>query len=563
MTAGIPVWFGPDDARAFGFVYVPSGGEARGAVLLCHPLGYEYICAYRGFRLLAEQLANAGFVALRFDYHGTGDAMGGSQDSDRVGAYVRTVGHARDEIARYTDAPVSAVAMRAGALIACVAATSSPFHRLVLWDPALSGRSFVREMQLLRMIGMGIPDETHDDGSFESAGVYYTAETVAALKAIDLATLDEPVAAELLLATRPSREPGTSTAAALERAADKVHRLAVSGQEQFIDVVSARSVVPSASINAIARWLSDNAGADERSGVTPPASRASRTVVGRTEDGRPIVEEARFVGDVDLFVITTEPEGGGDGPWVIGLNNSIDHHIGPNRLWVELGRDVATRGGRFARADLSGIGDSGHWPDQDTRDTYAPEHFDDVTIIASTLEPQQAHDVVVTGMCSGAYLAIDVAAVYGVRAIYAINPELDFVPRDLLEDADSPRAAPRAHKWTRLMSGTKAAKRLGTVIPPFAWTLIDRLGIRASPARGLYKAIENDVDVSLIYGDDEVFAKFQRRAAGDVRALTRSPRFHLSVVAGMDHALMRTRERRLLHDQLVESITSMYLRTGS
>jgi alpha-beta hydrolase superfamily lysophospholipase len=558
-TSGSPLWFGPDDERAFGWLHRPADGQTRGAVLLCPPLGYEFICAYRAYRLLAELLAAAGLAVLRFDYHGTGDATGDSDDPDRVGAYVRTIGHARDEIARHTDAPVSAVAMRAGALLVCAAAVVEPFDRLVLWDPSTSGRGFIKEMKLLRMIGMGIPDETRTDGSFESAGVDYSAETVAALKRLDIANLKGRLATEILLATRPTREPPAKTLAVLEGGTDKVERLTATGQEQLIDVVSAHSSVPTETVEAIVNWLADHVSDRSPYPVTGAADDGHRSIVGRAEDGQAIVEEARFVGEFGLFVMTTAAEDGGRGPWIIGLNNSIDHHIGPNRMWVELARDLARRGGRCARVDLSGIGDSGVRAGQAAHHTYAREHYEDVTIIASTLQRDDPHEVVLTGMCSGGYLAVDVGAVFGVRAVYPINPELDFVPEDLLADETAIRAAPPAHRWTRVLSGSDLAARLNTKIPPFVWTLIDRLGIRASPARGLHRLVERGVDTTVIFGDDEVLAKFQRRARADLRALEGSPRFHMSIIAGMDHALMRTRERKVLYAQLLQEIVSTHI----
>lgn len=559
MTTRNPVWFGPDDERTFGWLHRPANGDAQGAVLLCPPLGYEYICAYRAYVLLAELLADAGFAVLRFDYHGTGDATGDGDDPDRVGASIRTIGHARDEIARHTDAPVSAVAMRAGALFACAAAVVRPFDRLVLWDPATSGRGFIKEMQLLRMIGMGIPDEQRTDGSFESAGVDYSAETVAALKGLDIAKLEGRFATEILLAARATREPSSGVSTTLGRAADTVDRLVAIGQEQLIDVVSAQSVVPTETIGALVDWFAGRVGAGARFSVGPVADDAHRSIVGRAEDGQAIIEEARFIGEPGLFVMTTTPSDGGHGPWIVGLNNSIDHHIGPNRMWVELARDLAANGGRFARVDLSGIGDSGVRPGQGAHITYAPEHFADVTLIASTLEQNDPHDVVLTGMCSGGYLSVDVAAVFGVRAIYPINPELDFVPADLLAGEPAPRAAPAARRWTRALSGSNIAARLDPKIPPLAWTVIDRLGIRASPARGLHRLVERGVDTTLFFGDDEVLAKLQRRARADLRTLEGSPGFRLLVIAGMDHALMRTKERKRLHAQLVHEIVATHI----
>ncbi|MEY2458950.1 MAG: hypothetical protein QOG30_780 [Acidimicrobiaceae bacterium] len=559
MTPGSPLWFGPDDERTFGWLHRPEDGRAAGAVLLCPPLGYEHICAYRAYHLLARRLSDAGLVVMRFDYHGTGDATGDSHDPDRVGAYIRSIDHARDEVARHTDAPLSAVAMRAGALFAGAAAVGRPFDRLVLWDPSTSGRAFIKEMQLLRMIGMGIPDEKRTDGSFESAGVDYSAETVVALKGLDLAKLEGRLATEILLAARASREPSANVVAALEQGADQVERLAAVGQEQLIDVVSAHSEVPTATIEALVDWLVRHVDHGDAYAVKAPDADGYRSIVGRADDGQTIVEEARVIGEFGLFMMTTTAEDGGSGPWIIGLNNSIDHHIGPNRLWVELARELAGKGGRFARVDLSGIGDSGLRPGQDAQNTYAREHFEDVTVIASVLQHDDPHDVVLVGMCSGAYLSVDIGAVFGVRAIYPINPELDFVPPDLVGSEAATRAAPAARRWTRAWSGSTFALRAGAKIPPIAWRMIDRLGIRPSPARGLYRLVERGVDTTLIYGDDEVLAKMQRRARSDLRTLERSPRFRLSIIKGMDHALMRTKERKQLHEQLVRDMLTTHI----
>jgi hypothetical protein len=75
----------------------------------------------------------------------------------------------------------------------------------------------------------------------------------------------------------------------------------------------------------------------------------------------------------------------------------------------------------------------------------------------------------------------------------------------------------------------------------------------------LYRLVERGVDTTLIYGDDEVLAKMQRRARSDLRTLERSPRFRLSIIKGMDHALMRTKERKQLHEQLVRDMLTTHI----
>ena len=70
MTAGtatdvVPV---PLTAACMGGFVIPEGGVARGAVVLCPPVGNEQIVSQLTLRMFAEHLAAHGIAALRFDY---------------------------------------------------------------------------------------------------------------------------------------------------------------------------------------------------------------------------------------------------------------------------------------------------------------------------------------------------------------------------------------------------------------------------------------------------------------------------------------------------------------
>ena len=67
--------------------------------MLCPPLGFDYLQSYRAFRMLADQLAAAGFCVVRFDYDGTGDSVGGSRDA-RLAAWTATVQSAKTMLRR-------------------------------------------------------------------------------------------------------------------------------------------------------------------------------------------------------------------------------------------------------------------------------------------------------------------------------------------------------------------------------------------------------------------------------------------------------------------------------
>ena len=118
-------------------------------------------------------------------------------------------------------------------------------------------------------------------------------------------------------------------------------------------------------------------------------------------------------------------------PAALFLNVANQHHVGPNRLWVELARQWAGAGIRSLRLDLSGLGDSpdrqgasGRW------ECFKPEAFEDVADAAQWLSPDDPSNVVLVGLCSGGYQALEGALVLRARGVVAINPFGSFDPAE-------------------------------------------------------------------------------------------------------------------------------------
>ena len=218
------VWFGPESRPLYGWVSRPAGGVARGGAILCPPMGEEGRAAHRTFRRLAEALAAAGIVALRFDYDGTGDSAGLQDDPDRVRAWQDSIEAARQYLLDLGAPTVAAVGMRLGATLAAAQAaapeSSGPFSSLVCWDPCLSGRTFLREGEALYGFGETAL-ETPDDGLRHTPGFQYDAATAQELRALDLGKLpaDRPLADHVLLLTRVDRPvlPGIADRLGQER----------------------------------------------------------------------------------------------------------------------------------------------------------------------------------------------------------------------------------------------------------------------------------------------------------------------------------------------------------
>lgn len=146
-----PLYFGPSGEALFGCYHAPVSPARNHAVVLCYPMGQEYIRAHRSFVLLARRLARRGFAVLRFDYFGTGDSAGDAEDG-RLPRWIEDARAAIGEARRRSGAArVSIIGLRIGGTVAALAAAADgAVADLVLWDPVIHGRAHVSELSALQ-----------------------------------------------------------------------------------------------------------------------------------------------------------------------------------------------------------------------------------------------------------------------------------------------------------------------------------------------------------------------------------------------------------------------------
>ena len=139
-----PFYFGTSERPLFGVHTPAKGSSPRGSIVLCYPLGAEYMRAHRAFRQLTQLLSRAGFDVLRFDYSNTGDSAGSSEDAS-LERWLEDVGTAIDEMKEMTEVEgVVLIGLRLGAAVAAMAgAARNDVDRLVLWDPIVRGAPYV------------------------------------------------------------------------------------------------------------------------------------------------------------------------------------------------------------------------------------------------------------------------------------------------------------------------------------------------------------------------------------------------------------------------------------
>lgn len=540
-------WFGPVDRPLAGWLHVPDDGRARGGVVICPPLGLEYVPSHRALRQVAEKLAARGVVVLRLDYDGTGDSAGDVDEPERVAALFASIRHAVDEVRSVIGtAPVALVGLRMGATLAAalVGGTEAAGPRvaaLVVWDACRSGRAFLRQE---RSLGLLVGCRDPDDGGVDAPGFHYTPSTVQDLGRVDLARLPELPVPHVLVLGRTAQD-----AADVLPATAGATRDTVAGMPEMLDVPSPSSLVATAAVERIVGWLDDVLPTDAR----PVQARGRGEAL--VADG--VVERHLRVGPLGLAAVESRPASTPPGPRdVLLLNNAAESHIGPVRLWTELARAWAAEGVRSVRLDLPGIGDSPTRPDAVEDLIYTPYDKDDVLDVVASGVVGPAP--VLVGLCSGAHLALRAGPALPGSSVVAVNigTTLPIAPRPVGPgfDLDVPRGWPR--RVLRALGASAAGRDLmrrleaATTRSSGLWRLLVAGRVVVSPGRGLERL--DGHDVTLICGPEDSLGYLTRGRRDLDRAVARGLEF--VAVEDLDHVPMPRRQR-----QTVKELVTRYV----
>ena len=342
------IFIGPSERPAFGWHHAPPRHVRRQAgIVLCPPLGYEYMSSYRTYRVLASRLAALGFNVIRVDYDGTGNSSGHSEEPGRVAAWLCSIRYALAEARRCAGSDaVFLVGLRGGSILALQAAVDDDHvDGLVLWHPYSSGRAYVRELRALaRLSDPSDVQSGQDEVGLCVDGYVFTRDTLDTLSAwtIDDAVTRSP-APEVLLIGRDDRAADAATEAYLRTLGSFVTRAQEEGMADLL-LPPHLSKVPDATVDAIEAWF----GAQREecpqdlsgSHAHARAARTRQTVV----DGA-VEQPVRFGPEERLFGILARPQSEDrHGAAVVLFNTGAGHHVGPHRLYVPLARDWAARG---------------------------------------------------------------------------------------------------------------------------------------------------------------------------------------------------------------------------
>jgi pimeloyl-ACP methyl ester carboxylesterase len=246
--------FGVFDASAEGDI----GGRG---VVLCYPHAADYQSAFRSFRVLAGQLARAGFHVLRFDYLGTGDSWGDDEEAS-LQQWTLDVQCAIDEMESRGLQDISLVGFRLGASLAALTARTSArnsIDRIVLWEPVLDGPDYLASLTTLHQQWMA--EERRCGRSTAGAADEFLGATIPSRLRSELQQLDPDGLGDIgaIGAYIVGHEPSASLDA-------YAARLRASGASVDVAVVEAprlwghtpampEPTVPARALQAIVQWL--------------------------------------------------------------------------------------------------------------------------------------------------------------------------------------------------------------------------------------------------------------------------------------------------------------------
>jgi pimeloyl-ACP methyl ester carboxylesterase len=493
---------------------------------MCAPLGHEANNALWAMQSAADGLAAAGIACVRFDYTGTRDSAGAFEDPGRLKEWLTDIDAAVALGRSLGPERVVLVGMRMGCLLAAEAvAAGTAVDGLVHWDPCATGRSFFRIEKALLAAGYGAAQP--GDGSVVGPAFRYTPETVADLTPLELAPT--PGTRTLVLA----REGDRGVAKARTRfAAEHVDWEEVSGQPELLDVPPDMTRLPERAVERAVAWT--------RSHFGGPTAEIRRPVAQETalvsEEGMPAVRERPiWLGPHRLFAMAAEPDASkASAQTVVFLSAGALDHGGPGRLWVTLARRLASAGVPSVRVDFDGVGETFGRPGQPRNVPKPPEAIDDVCDLAAALGQADAADLVLVGLSSGGYHAIEAGLRLHPWGVAAINPGLaGWVPeRD--EGPTDPRR--RAYRPMPTPLRRLAVKHLR--VAGWIWRATLQVWVTRSPNCPVAEVARRGTPVLKIVNEHDS-VQFERSLYWSIvwRRLKRRGLLMVDRVPGGDHSL--------------------------
>jgi pimeloyl-ACP methyl ester carboxylesterase len=524
-------------------------------------------------------LAELGFPVLRFDYYGTGNSTGDPHGPEQVTQWRASIRTAVQELRYRSGCDATAIiGLRLGATLADLVATESAVDALVLWDPCVTGASYVREVKMLATTSgelSGAPVVNEESGDVEALGFALTPEMVRDLTSIDLTQITGCPAPNVLLLHRAGNSGQSRLAAHMRATGAQVTEHPYTDHDTFM-VAAIRSRIPRATMQVVQQWLvaAYPTTAPAPSHASRPSEFPARLHV---DTAIPFHEDVVLFND-NLFGVVTEPESDVSvqraKAAVIFLNTGADHHIGPRRMYVQLARKLVQRGFTTLRFDLAGLGDSALGPGKEDNVSYPEGANSDIgAAIGYLAEIRGVRRVVLIGMCSGGYHAVYLACKHPeVAGMISINPALywkkgDPIDIEYFEQMAQPRQLARAARssahWQRLLRGelslTRVARKIVRNVIATLGSAMKIFRHGQSPDDKFAALLPPRIDTHFIFAGNDLGLLYLRSDLKKFLAVLQArPNFTLSVIEGAGHVFIPLHGQAQLNDTIMTWLLGRY-----
>lgn len=564
----------------FGWLHRPVDASVSDvAILICPGLLGDELVAYCGLRVLADKLALAGYWTARLEYPGTGDSCDHAVEraDDHWAAWQESIDATADWLKSASGARRLLICgMRAGAMLATLAASRrDDVAGLLLFEPTVSGRSYVRELTLDAELHGGhvLPS----GGGIEVGEFFFNAATISQIAAVDLRAIAPKAGLKVAMFARSETKMLEDCLASWRQAGGEVSNRGWSSDLDALVGHPTFDAVLLPTFGEVIDWVNS---------AFPVATR-SAAESGRLPDA---LEEAilrptgcvettlRFGPGKRLFGIVCDPETGPSSQIVIIVNGGRDPRYGASRQGVELARRLARSGISSLRADFAGLGDSLGPPGTENIISHSfTDRTSDIRAMIDALLARGFRKFILQGICSGAYHAFHGAlAERRVGGLMLVNQPLFSLPRrpDEITYLDHRRQTPLFYlrklfsqqSWRTLLEGRAdlgttlhslwvrglrsarlGSRRIGRAVGlirkrSFAQTALSDLSSRGVRTLFLFSPAEEDLEM------------FRREFTLEPGALAPYRGAEMRVVPRMDHALISTESRRDANTEMIDFV---------
>jgi alpha-beta hydrolase superfamily lysophospholipase len=390
-----------------GWLHVPGDTVCNEvAILICPGLGHDLLSAHHSLRLLADDLAAAGYSTLRLAYPGVGDSGDIAGDdfwlTEAWQLWQASLETALDWLHFATGARRFVLCgVRIGAtLAALVAEKRADVTGLLLLAPVWRGRSYLQQLHVeTRFRGRTVRPLSEGLKYYD---IRFGPDTVRQITEVDLRQVTLRPSLPVAIFEQSGSTLGAEVEGIWSKTGVQIDRFGFNGLEPLLRRYEEEGEAPPVDFSTALDWL-------ERAGPGRPMQfvRPHLPLPTLLQSGWVEMPQRFGLGD-GLVGMLCRPERGPSETAVIIVNAGRDPHYGFSRFGLELARSLAQLGISSLRFSFAGHGDSIGPPGKETTSTavFDTDRRAEIAAAADRLVELGYRHLVVHGSCSGAYHAL-------------------------------------------------------------------------------------------------------------------------------------------------------------